>query len=757
MTRAVSAAWRISLLWMAAVMLAVFILFSRLELSFDLSAFFPQKTALMHDVLIEQLRSGPGSRLVVIGLGGANKEQRIDASDQLRQALSADPAFVAVHNGEFGEDTTEVPEPVLSYYLLMRDLDYSRASLDQALQSRLQDLALGGGSALLSIIARDPFLATLDALQQLVPVNLSGDMWFAADGSAVLMAETRAPSIDITAQGDAIRAVRREFAALPDSTTLRLEITGVGAFSVELQETIQAEAKKRSIMASAALLLVLLVVFRSARLLLLAAVPIGMGFLAGLTLVSILFDTVHGITLAFGFTLLGIAVDFPLHLFSHGEHDSGRTAIQRIWPTMRLGAISTAIAYLALAFSGSQGLAQLGLFTAGGVTVAVLATRTWLPLLMAEKPVSTAQADVDSHAPKLSVLVALAAILLGVITLWHHSGDTWDDDISSLSPVPAERIATDRMLRSAAVSPDMRYQLVIHSDSLETLLRDSSAVDKLLADAVEDGLLDSWQSVSQLLPSQQDQQRRRDAIPDADVLHARLQDVLLDTPFRADAFEDFVANARQARALPPLLPADIAITPLHSWLDSHLLQIGDQWVALISVAGPDPVGLRARVQEWEFRVALVDLQESSIGLMRDYRNSARNTILAAALLITGLLWYVRGKFGQTLWIALTVSAALATTVAVAVTLHGSLTVIHLVALLLVLGLGLDYALFLSRDETASQRRATNKGVLACAVSTTLAFGILAVSSIPLLRFLGLTVATGAAASFLIAWLGSRLR
>ena len=188
-----------------------------------------------------------------------------------------------------------------------------------------------------------------------------------------------------------------------------------------------------------------------------------------------------------------------------------------------------------------------------------------------------------------------------------------------------------------------------------------------------------------------------------------------------------------------------------------MLQIGDQWVALVSVAGPDPVGLRARVQEWEFRVALVDLQESSIGLMRDYRNSARNTILAAALLITGLLWYVRGKFGQTLWIALTVSAALATTVAVAVTLHGSLTVIHLVALLLVLGLGLDYALFLSRDETASQRRATNKGVLACAVSTTLAFGILAVSSIPLLRFLGLTVATGAAASFLIAWLGSRLR
>lgn len=745
------------MLWLATAALAVFVLLGRLELSFDLSAFFPQKTTLTHDVLIEQLRSGPGSRLVVIGIKGADTEQLAEASDRLRLALSADPAFVAVHNGDFGDDTTEVPEPVRSYYLLMRDLDYSHASLQQALQSRLQDLALGGGSALLDLIARDPFLAALDALEQLTPVNMSGDMWFTADGSAVLMAETHAQSIDITAQGHAIGAVRRAFSALPDATALDLDITGVGAFSVELQKTIQAEAKKRSVMASAALLLVLLVVFRNARLLLLAAIPIGFGFLAGLTLVSVLFDTVHGITLAFGFTLLGIAVDFPLHLFSHAEHDSGRTAMQRIWPTMRLGVTSTAIAYLALAFSGSQGLAQLGIFTAGGVVVAVLATRAWLPVLMADNAGSSTNPDGVALKAELRIWVAAVALLLGVTVMWYHPGNTWNDDISSLSPVPAERIAADRALRSATVSPDMRYQLVMHNDSLEDLLRDSGAVDKLLADAVDDGLLDDWQSISQLLPSLQDQQRRRDAIPDGDVLSARIQGALADTPFRRDAFAPFVANAAATKAADPLLPADIAATPLGSWLDSHLVQIEDTWVALISVAGADIDGLQVRMREWEVAVTLVDLQESSVGLMRDYRNSARNTILVAALLIVGLLWYARGSFRQTFWIVLTVSAAITTTVAVAVTLHGSLTVIHLVALLLVLGLGLDYALFLSRDESASQRRATDKGVIACAASTTLAFGILAASSIPLLRFLGLTVAIGSAASFLLAWLGSRLR
>jgi predicted exporter len=750
--------WRRSALWVAAAVVAIVVLATRLEMSFDLSAFFPQQTTLAHDVLIEQIRSGPGSRLLIMGISGATDDELAEASDQLKQILSVDPAFVTVLNGEFEEDTIQTPEPINSYYLLMRDVDYSRNSLQATLQSRLQDLAFGGGAALLDLIARDPFLVTLDVLERLSPVDMSGDMWFAVDGSAVLMAETRAASIDISAQANAVGVIKQAVAALPAETSLAVDITGVGAFSVELQKTIRAEATKRSILASAALILVLLVVFRSPRLLLLAALPIIMGFLAGLTLVSLVFDTVHGITLAFGFTLLGIAVDYPLHLFSHAQHDSGRSAIRRIWPTLRLGVISTAIAYLALVFSGSQGLAQLGLFTAGGVVVAVLVTRTWLPLLLSKQHSPVVAGSGPQQVPVLRYLGACIVLIAASLAV-SQTVDTglWDDNLSSLSPVPVERLSADQALRSAAVTPDMRYQLVLHNSSLEALLHDSQAIDVLLAEAVDDGLLENWQSVSQMLPSREDHERRQSAIPEQDILSSRLDEALLGTPFRADAFTSFKANAGIARSLPPLTPADIAATPLRSWLDSHLLRLGDQWVALISIVNPVAPDLAERVEQWNSEVDFVDLKAASGDLMRDYRSGARNTILVAALIIVGLLWYVRGQFRQTLWIGLTVTSALAVTVAVITTLHGSMTVIHLVALLLVLGLGLDYALFLSRSESPQERRATDKGVLACAASTTLAFGILAGSSIPVLKFLGLTVAAGSAASFLVAWSGSRLQ
>lgn len=748
---------RISALWLALAVIAVAVLGFRLQLSFDLSVFFPQKTNLTHDILLEQLKDGPGSRLVVIGLSGGEPDTLSAISEQMKLELSSSPLFVNVFNGDYSIGAEDIPEPVYSYYLLLGDIDYSKSSLQQALQSRLEDLAFGGGSTLLSLIARDPFLQTLKVLERLAPVNMSGEQWFAEDGSAVLLAETRAAAVDIAAQEQAIDAVQQAFAKTPGTQPLKLEMTGVGAFGVELQKTIRAEAQKRTLLATGALLMVLLMVYRKPRFLLLAALPIGMGFLVGLAIVTLIFDDVHGITLAFGFTLLGIAVDYPLHLFSHSRQSSGSVAIQRIWPTLRLGAASTVIAYLAIALSGSRGLAQLGIFTASGVVISALVTRSWLPLLLGDQYESEPTSLGTPQQPSLIYLPAILTLVFALFAMHYLvNGGLWDDRLSSLSPVPEQQLMRDGLLRGAAATPDMRYQLVLHAATLESLLNESETADRLLQAAVDDGLLDSWQSISQVLPSQSLQQIRQDAIPDDEVLHAWLRDAVADTPFLAEAFEPFEVNARSAKDLPFLLPADFENTPLASWLGSHLIQVGDQWVSLVSLSKPEPGELAKRVKTWSPNLELVDLHQSSLSLIRDYRIGAMKTIFFASLVIIALLLFEHKQARKIFWIALTVMAALSITILVVTTLHAGLTIIHLVALLLVIGLGLDYALFFSRTETRSELQATRHAVLACAATTTLMFGILAGSTIPVLKFLGLTVAVGSAVCFMLAFAGSNL-
>jgi predicted exporter len=742
--------------WLALLLLAIATITLRLNISFDISAFFPADTELTHAVLLEQFQNGPGSRILVVGIRGVDEERLVDISDQMRTELKADARFSAVMNGELSEDIDALPEPVASYFLLMRDVDYTREALQAAIDARLRDLALGGGSALLKLFARDPFIHTLDILDRLAPASMTGDMWFAADGSAVLMLETRASAVDIAAQADAVRKIQEVFSKLTDSDQLVLDITGAGAFGVELKKIIRAEAQKRSILASIALLLVLFVFYRSPRYLLLASLPIGMGYVVGLAAVSLLFDSVHGITLAFGFTLMGVAIDYPLHLFSHTQDSAGETAMQRIWPTMRLGALSTALAYMALAFSGSNGLAQLGVFTAAGILVAVLVTKTWLPTLLGTRAMPTSK-DAPMSPVALRYLPALLVLLLAAVATGKLTDNgLWDDSLSSISPVPPERLLRDNVLRSAAGTPDMRYQIIMHNSSLESLLSESERVDEKLRAASEDGLLDSWQSVTQLLASTVTQRRRQAAIPDNEALRELLADLLADSPFRTDAFDAFAVVAGRSAELPLLTPEIIRDTALKSWLDSRLIRVDEQWVAMVSVSNPSADALAARVSAWGDSAAMMDLRDSSAELMRDYRGGAVTTVSIAALLILAMLWYQRRQILQVIWITLTVAAVLVATIMIVVLLHGQLTVIHLVALLLVMGLGLDYALFLSRTESAGERRATDKAVLACAVSTTLAFGLLAGSSIPVLKFLGLTVAAGSALSYGIAVAGSRL-
>ena len=746
--------WLLLLAWLLLALISAFTVANRLQLSFDLSAFLPSETTLRQQVLLEQLKNGPGSRLLVVGLSGAPRDRLAEVSDELKRSLADNPLFLNVANGEFDWSDARIPAPLDEYYLLLNGTDFSVDALRAAFESRLIEMGLAGGSAYLNLVARDPFLASVDLLRRLAPAEDGNGMWFAADGSAVLLMETRADAVDLRAQAEAIDRVHETLAGLEGPGPVSIDITGVGAFGVELQGLIRSEAAKRSALAALALALVLLVVYRRLSYIAWAGLPLSLGFLVGLALLTLVFDKVHGITLAFGFTLMGIAIDYPLHWFSHMNVKGPEKAIDSIWKTMRLGAASTALAYLVLAFSGSAGLAQLGIFTSTGVMFAVLATRYLLPAVM-RTSAEYGGAPGNPVDPVRNYWPAVLALTISVTALaLQNAPGLWDDDISSLSPVSEKRLQKDGLLRSSAASPDMRFQLVLADENLERLLERLMQLDAYLGQLKADGLIESWQMATHLLSTESQQLQRRESIPERSVLAARIDEALAGTPFSADAFDPFVEVADRARTLPPLGPDDFRMTPLAAWLESHLVHVSGQWVGLVSLSGIEAEPFRAKIMAWGNGLQMVDLQDSARQMMRDYRRDGMWTIGIAAALIALLLFAVHRHSGFTFWVVLNVAAGVCSTFALLMMISGQLNVIHLVALLLVIGLGLDYALFLGRREPFRERRATVQAVTACAASTTLAFAILAASSIPLLHFLGLTVAIGSAVSFLLAGLGS---
>src|SRR4029077_1232238 len=109
---------------------------------------------------------------------------------------------------------------------------------------------------------------------------------------------------------------------------------------------------------------ILLLAYRSARVLVLGLLPVLSGVIGGIAAVSLGFGFVHGITLGFGVTLIGEAVDYAIYLFTQTAHGAAPAATLRlIWPTLRLGMLTSVCGFSAMLFSSFTGFAQLGLFT----------------------------------------------------------------------------------------------------------------------------------------------------------------------------------------------------------------------------------------------------------------------------------------------------------------------------------------------------------------------------------------------------------
>ncbi|NJD05109.1 MAG: hypothetical protein FIA97_01250 [Methylococcaceae bacterium] len=736
----------------------------------DLTHFLPTDAGSLQRILVDQMREGAASRLILIALEGGDGALLARLSRDLGAALRADGRFLSVHNGN-SELSAADREFLLAHRYQMAPLqsavDFSETGLRAALEGRLAELATSAGLIDKPVLARDPTAALRQVLKVWVPAqspNLQHGVWFSRDGSrALLVAETAAPGFDLDGQADTVEALRAAFAAVRGDSGVRLVLAGPPVFSVDANRRIAGDATRLSLLNSVVVVGLLWLVYRSARVVLLGAVPLLCGGLAATAAVGWWFGSIHGITLGFGATLIGVAADYPNHLFTHRvTGEPADHAIRRIWPTLRLGVLTNVAGFTAMLFSGFEGLAQLGLFAACGLLVAAAAVRWLVPLLMPEQvPIPAAVLRVCGCIPTGSRRWSWLPLVCGCAALaWIGWGPLplWNDDIDALSPVPAASKQLDEALRSELGAMDLRSLVVVRGSDDEEVLVRSERLARQLDALVGQGMLAGYDMAARYLPSQASQRTRLQSIPTPEVLRASLQAALAGLPFREDAFTPFLADAAAAREAEPLrlsgpLPAAMGLR-----VKSLLLQWDDGWVGLVPLRGvSDEVKIQTALTTLALPgVDLVDLRRESSHMLSRYRNEALELLAwssgAIVLLLVAGLRSIATAFRV---LAPMACAAAAAAAIMAQATHG-LNLFHLVSLLLVMGLSLDQALFFNRAAADREERSrTLLSLLLCNGSAVIAFGILATSSVNILHDIGATVALGAAFALTFAALLAR--
>ena len=761
--------WLLLAAWLLALIALGAYAWQNLRIGTDLRSFMPPPQTPDQQLLMDQIGEGPGSRLLLLAIEGAPPAQLAALSRALVTRLSADAHFEQVVNGAF--DPAALDPKLLPYRWLLSptldrhvlDADYLRDQLGQ----RIEDLASPAAGLLKPLLPRDPTLETLVLAERWSPPKppaMREGVWFSSDGAALLAAQTRAAGFDPAAQRAAIDALQAAFAALPDVGDARLVISGPGYFSVLIEAKTRGEADRVGAISTIGFVLLLLFAYRSLPALLLAGLPVASGALAGVAGLAGFFGTAHGITLAFGFTLLGVAQEYPIRVLSHRRAgEEALASVRALWPLLATAIVSAAIACLAFFASGVTGLQQLAVFTIAGLLAAGLTTRYLLPRVLparmrdaADTPGIARALRIIEAVPRPAWLPWLLAVI-GVIVLWRAPGPMWENDLAALTPVPQDLLLRDAKLRGELGAPDVRYLLVLQAADADAVLALSESIEPQADALVRAGALAAVELPSRYLPSAALQRARQAKLPDRATLEAALASASEGLPFRAGLFAPFLDDVETARGLAPLTPAAFAGSPLGTRLASMLVPRAQGWVGLATLSGVRDIAALDRLAAASGgAVRVLDLKGASESLVVAYRERILRA-LGVALLLLAATVVVALRSLRRAWHVLA-PMTLATLLVIVVERGAglSLSLFHLVAVTLAAGLGLHYALFFERpvDDVAEARR-TLHATLVCIASALLVFGLQAWTSLPVLRAIGLTVALGVGFHFCLSILMAR--
>jgi predicted exporter len=766
------------LIWALLVILAAGIA-ARATYTADLSAFLPRSPSATQRLLIEQLRTGPAAHLILVALEGADARTRARLSVQLAQALRSDPRLLSVNNGDATSLERDREFLFRHRYLLSETVTPQRftvAGLHQAIAESLDLLASPEAALLKPLFTRDPTGEMLTILQALGPgrgPRTTEGVWSSRDGArALLIVQTRAAGSDTDAQQAACEAIRRAFASslaspAADRRGTALLMSGPPVFAVASRTIIKGEVIRLSGVSAALIALLLLSVYRSLPALLLTLVPVASGALAGVAAVALGFDAVHGITLGFGITLIGEAVDYSIYLFIQ----SAAHWRDSVWPTIRLGVLTSICGFAALLPSAFPGLAQLGLYSVTGLAAAALVTRFvlpgWLPRGFAIRDLS---APVERLARALQKVRGVRSALLLVpllagAALYVHRGTLWNRELSALNPIPAADQALDEQLRADAGAPDVRYVIVASAPERESALAAAHTLGALLTPLIDQGVIAGFESPARYLPPLSVQRTRRASLPAPSELSARLPEALAGLPVSAARLQPFLLDVERARTAPLLTSADLEGTSLGGAAQGLLVRSAGGWAALLplfAVASADlSASAVARVraalaQERSVHAVLLDLQGEANRLYSGYLSEAMQLAIAGFGAIVLLLWVALRSLARVARVVAPLALSVLAVAGLLVALGERLTILHVVGMLLIVAVGSNYALFFDRSSAQPRQSSvplTLASLLIANTATVLTFGVLACSRVPVLADLGSTVAPG---TLLALWFAALL-
>lgn len=516
-------------------------------------------------------------------------------------------------------------------------------------------------------------------------------------------------------------------------------------YSAYASQQAEADMTRLGTLTVGGVLLLIAFVFHSVRPVFLALLSVGTGALGGIVATLLVYGEIHLMTLVMSMSIIGISVDYAIYYLVermvHGNQRSALGSMAKIRPALLLSLGTTASAYLIMMFAPFPGIQQLALFASVGLTCACLTVIHFFPLLTDRLPVRPLPfgkaLSLWIGAWKKSAVLPAGLFLVAIgICVSGLSSLRVNDDIAALQALPEQLVQQDQRIGQLTGQSSEQSWFLIAADNQELALQRLEAFLPTLEQARQAGLFQNYQA----LPFYSQARQKENAAlvrQAADIVEKRFRETGLGT-IKIDPSEMNVA--------------------FPDWLDSPASR---GWKLMVLTLDSGKTGILVPVSKIRDQAAVAALADPAQGVQWVARKAQFNQLFGHyRQMLAGLLVLALGliaviymlRFGFRAGLVCTVPTLLSLLVALGTLgLTGMpLNLFSLLALVLVIGIGINYSIFFGNapgSETTSLLAIT-----VALVTTLLTLGILVFSSTAAITGFGVVLCAG----IFSAWLFSPL-
>ncbi|SDB61040.1 hypothetical protein SAMN03097699_2559 [Flavobacteriaceae bacterium MAR_2010_188] len=671
--------------------------------------------------------------------------------------------------------------------LFLNETDYkliseklSKDSLREITKSNYKSIISPSGIISRDLILKDPLKISLLALQNLNPLGFKDD--FVLKNGFLVTKDEKNLLLFITPKADEsskvsvekltenLRNVQTELNK-GSNKNISIEYYGGPIIADGNATQIKTDIGLTVGIALTLLMLLFIVFYRNIGIPIILLIPTIFGGLLGICVLYVIRDQVSAISLGIGSILLGVTLDYALHILTHIRNGS---SIQNLYldisKPILMSSLTTALAFLCLLFVDSQALQDLGIFASVSVVGAsifalIFIPQAYRPNLEISKASITPKntfldkiADYRFHNNKFMLLIL---VILMVVSVFTYNKVGFNHDLSSLNYMNTELKQTENRLDAITNVSDKSLYLSAYGNNFEDVLQTNDTVYEILLNLEKSNTIKSFNSLSTYLKSEKFQNEKINRWKDfwnleiIDSTRLNLIEAGKEYGFKEDAFQQFYEYLNSV--IRPVNRTDFV--ELGSFqLENFYATTNDFSTAttVVKVDESQIENLKSAFAKLE-NTLVIDRQEINENLLGNLKNDFNHLILYCSLAVIILIFLFYRNVKLTLVTVLPILITWLVTIGIMGLLDLEFNIFNIIISSFIFGLGVDYSIFITNgmlnnvDNSTMALRTNKTSILLSVLSTIMGIGVMIFAKHPALHSIALISIIGILTAMIIAF------